>query len=48
MDRIRWAERPITFRDLVDNPTIQKPTLGKFLIRIIKDKILYFSSSNWY
>jgi len=48
MDRIRWTEKSITFRDLVDNPAIQKPVLGKFLIDIIKDKIIYFYSSNWY
>ncbi len=36
MDRIRWSEKAIPFRSLVDNPAIQKPALGNyFLIRII-------------
>jgi hypothetical protein len=42
MDRIRWTEKSITFRNLIDNPAIQKPALGKFLIIIIKNKIFYF------
>ncbi len=29
MDRIRWSERAIPFRSLVDNPVIRKPALGK-------------------
>jgi hypothetical protein len=48
MDRIRWTEKSITFRDLVDNPALQKPALGKFFILIIEDKRFHFSSSNWY
>jgi hypothetical protein len=29
MDRIRWSEKAIPFRNLVDDPAIQKPALGK-------------------
>ncbi|CAF3633617.1 unnamed protein product [Adineta steineri] len=41
MHRIRWAERPITFRSLVDNPTIQKPALVQIGTKsiIVGDKI---------
>ncbi len=30
MDRIHWADKSITFRNLVDNSTIQKPVLGRY------------------
>lgn len=29
MDRVRWSEKSIPFQSLVENPSIQKPTLGK-------------------
>jgi hypothetical protein len=29
MDRIRWSEKVIPLRSLVDNSAIQKPALGK-------------------
>ncbi len=29
MDRLRWTEKTITFRNLVDNPAIEKPALGR-------------------
>jgi len=39
MDRLRWTEKSITFRSLVNNPSIQKPALGKYLKFIIHYKI---------
>jgi hypothetical protein len=32
MDRLRWTEKSITFRSLVNNPSIQKPALGNLFI----------------
>ena len=29
MDRVRWSEKAIPFRSLVDNPAMKKPALGK-------------------
>lgn len=29
MDRISWSDKAISFRDLIDNPAIRKPALGK-------------------
>ena len=29
MERVRWSEKAIPFRSLVDNPAIQKPALGR-------------------
>ncbi len=51
MDRLRWTEKTITFRNLVDNPAIEKPALGRiFEIRLFigKFSIVFFLSSNWY
>lgn len=28
MDRVRWSEKAIPFRHLIDNPSIKKPTLS--------------------
>lgn len=33
MDRVRWSEKAIPFRSLVDNPAIQKPALGREINR---------------
>jgi hypothetical protein len=48
MDRIRWSEKAIPFRSLVDNPSIPKPALGKYFLDTIFEKINcpFFSSTN--
>jgi hypothetical protein len=46
MDRIRWSEKAVTFRNLVDNSAIQKPALGKSCLRMCSSSHRTYSSSS--
>jgi hypothetical protein len=32
MERVRWTDKSITLRNLVDNSSIKKPALGKYFV----------------